>query len=123
MPYRGGRMENLSNVIGERIRELRKIKSISQEELAFQVDLHYTFLGKIERGEKKVSLERLFKITSALNISLEEFFSTIDSKVENDAHVMNQIIEVLKTRSLQEQVQLLDIIKIFNKMLENKSDQ
>lgn len=46
-------MENLAIKIGERIRELRNLKGMNQEELAYRIDKHYTFIGKIERGEKK----------------------------------------------------------------------
>ena len=38
---------------GERVREMRKEKGISQEELADKAGLHRTYIGMIERAEKK----------------------------------------------------------------------
>lgn len=41
---------------GERLKELRKERSISQEQLAFKADLHRTYISSIERGEQNISL-------------------------------------------------------------------
>ncbi|MFB3167475.1 helix-turn-helix transcriptional regulator [Neobacillus sp. 179-C4.2 HS] len=113
-------MENLAIKIGERIRELRNLKGMNQEELAYRIDKHYTFIGKIERGEKKVSLERLFTITQVLEISLEEFFSKVDPKVIDDNNILSQVIDLLKDRSIEEQSKYLDILKTFTEMLDQK---
>jgi transcriptional regulator with XRE-family HTH domain len=53
---------------GERVRELRKQKKISQEELAFRADLHRTYIGMIERAEKNITLLNIQKIAIALEI-------------------------------------------------------
>jgi XRE family transcriptional regulator, regulator of sulfur utilization len=60
--------------IGERIQCLRKEKKYSQELLAEEADLHRTYIGAVERGEKNLTVKNLEKITIALGISLEEFF-------------------------------------------------
>ena len=48
--------------LGQRIRQLRKIKNMSQEALAEKADLHPTFIGKIERAEITPSIITLDKI-------------------------------------------------------------
>ena len=53
---------------GERIRELRKEKNLSQEELAFKADLHRTYIGMIERAEKNITLLNVEKLSTALEI-------------------------------------------------------
>ena len=63
---------------GEKIRELRHKNNISQEELAELTDLHRTYIGGIERGERNVSLENIYKIAKALKISLSELFEGIN---------------------------------------------
>lgn len=45
-------MEDLARRIGDLIRQLRKNKGFTQEDLADQASLHETYIGKIERGEK-----------------------------------------------------------------------
>lgn len=55
---------------GERVRELRKEKKLSQEELSFKAELHRTYIGMIERGEKNITLINIEKIANALEISI-----------------------------------------------------
>lgn len=57
---------------GERVRHLRKLKDISQEELAHRADLHRTYIGMIERAEKNITLLNIEKIAVALDVSLSE---------------------------------------------------
>lgn len=56
--------------IGNRIRELRIKKNLSQEKLAFACDLDRTYIGSVERGERNISVINLRKIGKALNIEL-----------------------------------------------------
>jgi transcriptional regulator with XRE-family HTH domain len=48
--------KNLRTQFGDRVRELRARKGVSQEALADQAGLHRTYLGGIERGERNPSL-------------------------------------------------------------------
>jgi transcriptional regulator with XRE-family HTH domain len=57
---------------GERVRELRKEKGFSQEELSFRADLHRTYIGMIERAEKNITLTNIEKIANALEITVSE---------------------------------------------------
>jgi len=59
---------------GEKVRELRKEKKLSQEQLAFQADLHRTYIGMIERAEKNVTLINIEKIAKALEVNIENLF-------------------------------------------------
>jgi transcriptional regulator with XRE-family HTH domain len=51
---------------GEKVRELRKIRGISQEELSFKADLHRTYIGMIERAEKNITLLNIEKIANSI---------------------------------------------------------
>ena len=59
---------------GQRVRELRKEKGLSQEALALTCDLGRTYIGGVERGERNVSLLNIQKIADALGISARELF-------------------------------------------------
>jgi transcriptional regulator with XRE-family HTH domain len=63
---------NILNKLGENIRARRNELELSQEELSFRADLHRTYIGAVERGEKNVSFKNLFKISKALNISVSD---------------------------------------------------
>lgn len=74
--------ENTAKTVGDRIRIERSKLNISQEQLSFKSDLHRTYIGAIERGEKCPSIETLLKITSALGISLSKFLENIEDDLE-----------------------------------------
>jgi transcriptional regulator with XRE-family HTH domain len=59
---------------GERVRQLRKQKDISQEELAHRADLHRTYIGMIERAEKNITLLNIEKIANALEVKIPGLF-------------------------------------------------
>ncbi len=62
---------------GEIVREKRKEKGLSQEELAFRANLHRTYIGMIERGEKNITLVNINKIAKALDLSILELIKDI----------------------------------------------
>jgi transcriptional regulator with XRE-family HTH domain len=59
---------------GQYIRKLRLEKKLTQEALAEKAKLHPTYIGGIERGERNVSLDNIFKIAKALDVSASELF-------------------------------------------------
>jgi transcriptional regulator with XRE-family HTH domain len=60
---------------GNRIKQLRKLENISQEELADRAGLHRTYIGMIERAEKNITLINIEKLALALNVTLIDFFN------------------------------------------------
>lgn len=60
---------------GERVRELRKQKGLSQEALALACDLDRTYIGGVERGERNISLINIYKIAAALGLNVKELFN------------------------------------------------
>ena len=67
-------MNTLQRQFGERLRELRLAKGLSQEELAFRSGVHRTYLGGIERGKRNPSLKNLAAIAKALGVPLSQLF-------------------------------------------------
>jgi len=61
---------DVKTLIGNRIRQLRKEKGLSQEKLGYESGLHYTHIGSIERGEKNWSIETLIKVAKGLNVEI-----------------------------------------------------
>lgn len=59
---------------GKRLKELRESKDLTQEELAAIVNVHQTYIGKLETGKSNPSLLLIYKITKALDVSLYKFF-------------------------------------------------
>ena len=58
--------------IGNRIREIRQSKGLSQEQLAEIAEVHRTYIGMIERAEKNITLVSLEKIVKALGLEIKD---------------------------------------------------
>jgi transcriptional regulator with XRE-family HTH domain len=57
---------------GERLREVRQRRAISQEKLAELAGLHRTYVSSIERGERNVSLVNIERLAAALGVRMAE---------------------------------------------------
>ncbi|SHJ16570.1 DNA-binding transcriptional regulator, XRE-family HTH domain [Cruoricaptor ignavus] len=68
---------------GSRVRELRKTEGLSQEDLADKADLHRTYIGMIERGEKNITLQNIYRIAQALNIDIMKLFAFEEETKKN----------------------------------------
>lgn len=56
-------------MLGEQVRKLRKKLGLSQEQLAEACDISTSFLGHIERGTRKMSLETLIALAEVLRVT------------------------------------------------------
>jgi len=65
---------NIHQKIAANIRKLRKQKQITQERLALEADLNRAYVGYIERGERKPSVETLEKLAKVLKVKIHELF-------------------------------------------------
>lgn len=59
--------------LGKQIRELRRSKGLSQEQLALQAEVDRSYVGGIERGERNVSFLTLVKIANCLECDIAKF--------------------------------------------------
>lgn len=70
-----------SKIVGEVISEFRKKKGLSQEVLSGLSDIGRTHLSAIERGERKPTLETLYKICVALDVKMSELVAEIEKRL------------------------------------------
>ncbi|AIQ35988.1 helix-turn-helix transcriptional regulator [Paenibacillus sp. FSL L8-0696] len=66
--------EQILRMVGTRVRDLRKKKGLSQEELGERAGVHFSYIGGVERAEKNISLLSLQKIADALETDITELF-------------------------------------------------
>lgn len=57
-----------TRALGERVRIHREALGLSQEGLAAQSGVHWTFLGQVERGRRNLSLHNLLKVAAGLGV-------------------------------------------------------
>lgn len=60
--------------VGLRVRELRSIGQLSQEELAHRAAIHVTYLSGLENGKRNPSLLVLSRLADSLNVNLISLF-------------------------------------------------
>ena len=61
--------------IGDKVREIRLNKKMTQKELAFDLDIEISQITRIETGKINTSILNLFKIAKALEVDIKEFFN------------------------------------------------
>lgn len=65
---------DIKHKFGNRIKELRKLKGLSQERLANEAEIDRTYLPSIEKGERNVSIEVVEKLANALGVKIKDLF-------------------------------------------------
>lgn len=102
-------MSEISNFIGQRIRNYRTQQKLSQEKLAELSGCHPTYIGQLERGEKNATLESIEKIASALGVPLSRLFEKIGDET-TDASIPLKCYEFLSAKNLDDQEHLYRIL-------------
>ena len=72
-----------SKIVGDVIADFRKKKNLSQEFLSGLADIGRTHLSAIERGERKPTLETLYRISCALNVKMSTIVSEIENRIDD----------------------------------------
>lgn len=67
-------MKEIKEAFGERIKQLRSEREISQEYLANLAEMDRTYITSVENGKRNISIKNIEKICKALNITLRDFF-------------------------------------------------
>ncbi|MDE6834013.1 MAG: helix-turn-helix domain-containing protein [Ruminococcus sp.] len=113
--------QTISSIIGERIRRFRMQQKLTQEELAFNSELHSAYIGKVERGEKCPTIETLYKIANGLKIPLHKL-TNISSGTETEKNdAMHRIQESLDGLSTEEMLKIAQIVEQVAELMHNHS--
>ena len=68
-------MSDLIKIFAKNLRDQRLKRNLTQESLADACELHRTYIGAIERGERNISLRNLQKIASVLQINAADLIT------------------------------------------------
>lgn len=92
-------MPDILKLVGARIKDLRKLRGLSQEALAEKAGFNISYIGFIERAERNVSMMNLAKIASALDVGVYELFTYLKEQEElPEESDMKDIISLLRER-------------------------
>ena len=106
-------MSDIAKIIGQRIRNYRTQKGLSQEKLAELAGCHPTYIGQLERGEKNATLESVEKIASAMDISLSELFDKLGKSGCNN--IAAKCYDLVASKNEAEQKQLYKMLQEMDK--------
>ena len=67
----------ITTKFGERIKQIRLSKGISQEKFALSIEMDRTYYASVENGKRNISIINIEKIANGLEISLDELFKGI----------------------------------------------
>lgn len=95
--------------IGKRIKLERNRAELTQAELAEKSNITTAFIGQIERGETKLSLETLVNIANVLDISIDYILR--ESVTANSGSVIQEMLLLLRNRPVRDIKLLIDLGK------------
>ena len=133
-----GRAREIDQSIGERLKEIRKQKRLTQEDLAVQLGVSFQQIQKYENGKNRISFSRLYELSNFLNVSLDSFVQGVhtqsealglsdtpqqpisSSQAENNAVTQREVDELLQVYySLEDAKLRKNLVKLVKSMVKN----
>ncbi|MGF1831101.1 helix-turn-helix domain-containing protein [Photobacterium angustum] len=65
-------MKDLAKQFGTNLRQKRRDIGVSQDQLALQADIDRSYIGRIERGEVNITLEKAYQLAKVLECDVRE---------------------------------------------------
>ncbi|ALX50429.1 hypothetical protein AOX59_18695 [Lentibacillus amyloliquefaciens] len=124
----------LAEYVGQRIKEERKKKGITQKELGVMIGVKHNTISSYEAGTNAPEQNAIFKIARALDVSTDDLFPEKENATDEldralrmannlnlkDAEFLNQLIEKTLTMTDEEREKFLESLKFtveyYNKM-------
>lgn len=102
--------------VGKRIKEVRKQKGMSQDELAERADLSSQYISQIETGRKKGSLPTYNKLAKALGVSIDE----LTGSISESSRVLSDVDLILQDCSKEERELLVEVLRVVKGVVHGK---
>lgn len=98
------------NVIGQRLKQARLSKNLTQEDLAEQIDISVAFLSRVERGNSHINLKRLTQICKLLDVDEGYILNGVSSTSEN--YLTKEFSDLLQKCTPEKQRLIYDIAQV-----------
>ena len=102
-------------LIGERIKQARKSKGMTQEVLAEKLSVSIGYVSQVERGITKISLDLLGAISSILECDVA--FLVSKTAVESNEYMETELLNEIKKLDNSKRKYIFEIIKLTNEKL------
>ena len=102
--------------IGRRVRAARKERGLTQEQASERCDITPSFYGNIERGDKKMSVETLVKISKGLSVSTDQLL--FGEEMDEEQGAMQVIAQVKEKGDEVQYKKYLDIMRAVSTIID-----
>lgn len=96
--------------LGARIRHERQNMGLTQDRLAEKSEVSACYIGQIERGERKLSLETLIKIASVLGVSIENLLQTDTIKPNFEIEKLYSMLDGKNEKQIRMVIDVINLI-------------
>lgn len=102
-------MQNIDYAeIGRRIRRVRKMQNLTQEMAAEKCDITAAYYGNIERGDKKMSVETLAKVSKGLKISVD--YLLFGDEQDKLAEYLSEIQQTVDEKQMEKYLTIIKAV-------------
>ena len=92
-------MRSIKNLLGLRIREIRKLNKLTQEQLAEKIGIEIPSLSNIENGKNYPNSETIEKIAKGLKVEIFELFIFEHLKEPDNKKMLQELVSILENNS------------------------
>lgn len=101
------------SIIGKRLKEARKKKGLTQEQLVEKMGVSIAYLSKVETGKIHINLERLSEICGILDVTEGEILNGVSNNSQKYLH--SEFYELLRKCSPKKQKLAYEILQVISK--------
>lgn len=105
-----GNKTEIAVVVGQRLRARRNQLGYSQDTVSEKADLHPTYIGQLERGEKNATLCSIEKVCRALEMPMDELFTNIVD-ADSTQKQAQRCYDLVMSQPLRDQKKLCSLIE------------
>jgi len=123
-----GRAQDIDKHIGERLKEIRKRKGMTQEDLASKLGMTFQQIQKYENGKNRISFSNMVELSRYLGVSLDSFLDSpalVSGLGDKEQNVISQkeTDELLKVYySLEDPKLRKNLLKLVKSMADNMKE-
>lgn len=99
-----------NSILGRRIREERSKIGLTQEKLAEFAEISSAYMGRVERGERNITIKTLVKIANALGTTVDYLLK--DCVEVDDNTLIKQWLQLTADRTDKERQMAIDVVKV-----------
>lgn len=106
----------LAQQLGQKLRDLRQSYRVTQEELAEKLDIHPSYVGQLERGEREASLHTLEKLASYFSLPPSNLLAEEEANKEETAkgeEALERCVSLLNKCSTRQLLAITELIVSF----------